>query len=204
MPETATETSQPSEQEVERLVKARQEARRQREAEEGDSSEDRPVGQVVRAAARGEKLAEDEVHDALEFFLAQEGEEVEIEPKDLKLNVGTTANPKFIRWVIQPVDDAEIVQIRKRATKGSKAARRRGDAEVDENLVARRIVVKGTIEPDIGELAKQLRLVDPADALLTYFRKFGKTGLILQISGEILNISGYDEDDVSEMDAALG
>lgn len=203
---TAEKTEQPpspDEAAVEQAVKARQEARRRRE-EAGEGDEPRPTPEVVRAAARGEKPTDDEIHDALEFFLAQEGEEIELEPKSLKLNLGTETKPKYIRWVIQPVEDSEIVRIRKMSQKGTKAQKRRGEAEVDENLVARRIVLKGTVEPSLPDIAKALDLVDPADALYVYFKKFGKTGLILQISGEILNISGYDENDISELDAALG
>lgn len=189
-----------------RAVAMAAEARRRREMKElgGDDGEDRTAQQAVRAAARGEKLDPDEIHDAVELFLAEEGEEPEIEPQELKLNLGTRDKPKYVAWTVVPVDDEEIVQIRKRSSKGNRARRRAGEADIDENLVARRIVVKGTVNPDLAELGKSMRLADPADALLAYFRRFGKTGLILQISGEILNISGYDEDDISELDAALG
>jgi hypothetical protein len=193
----------PSDEAVEKMVKARQEGRR-RAAEEGEDPTERSPNQVMRAAAKGDRVTPEEVQDALEVFFAEEGDEPEIEPTPLKLNIGTRDKPKWIAWEIVPVDDEEITRLRKESRKGNRRAKRAGEAEVDDNLVARRIVVKGTVSPDLRELASRLKLVDPADALLKYFRRFGKTGLILQISGEILSISGYDDEDISELDAARG
>jgi hypothetical protein len=109
-----------------------------------------------------------------------------------------------VRWVIAPVSDTDITAIRKNSQGGTRAQRRRGDSEVDEALVSRRLVVKATVEPDPRELARAMKQVDPSDALHLFFAKYGKTGLITQISGEILSLSGWDDEDIQEVEAARG
>jgi hypothetical protein len=169
----------------------------------GDDDRKRPADLIAEAAQNGGKMSEDDAADALELFFKAEGEDAraDAEPQWLKVNVGTAAEPKRVRWLIQPVDDTEITRIRDGArTKGTRAQRRNGTADVDEGLVARRIVVLGTVTPDFKELAKRLNLVDPADAVSAYFKKFGKTGLITQLSGEILGLSGWDDEAIQEME----
>lgn len=208
MPEATTQSQPPPELDpaVKASIEARQQRRRAKEAEEGDG-ELRPVDEVMKAAAKSEKLEGEEVQDALEVFFAEEGDEdaVDSEPKPLKVNVGSTKKPRYVRFIVNPIDEDVIKDIRKRSRTGTKAQIRRGEGEVDENLVARRIVAKATVEPDFKALAGRLGIRTGADdAVQAYFRKFKKTGLILGISGEILGLSGYDEDDVSELDAAGG
>jgi hypothetical protein len=206
MQATETEQQPQSEAEVEAQVRARQ-ARRKKEEEAAEAGDKSP-SELLEAAATGKKLSAEEVHDALELFLADD--ESAVEPKALTLNVGTLKKPKKIRWTIVPIDDQVIAQIRKSSVTGSRAQRRRGEGDVDDVLVARRIVARATVEPDMKALVEAMNEPPhpsgpaPEDAILKYFRKFGKTGLIVQISGEILNISGYDEEDISELDAASG
>lgn len=167
-----------------------------------DDEKKKTPGELIHEAANG-KLSEEEAQDALEVFFKAEGEKgnADPEPQWLKVNVGSDKEPKRVRWLIQPVEDTEITKIRDAArTKGTRAQRRSGTAEVDENLVARRIVVEGSVVPDFRELAKRLNLVDPADAVSAYFNKFGKTGLITQLSGEILGLSGWDDEAIQEME----
>lgn len=161
------------------------------------------AGQAVAKAGRGQKLNDEQAQDALEWFL-QADDSQEVEPKSLKLNMGNADKPEWISWVIGPVEDTLITKIREQSRKGTRAQKRRGDAEIDDMLVARRMVVEGTLEPDLRSLAKSLRMADPADAVQAFFKKRGKTGLITQLSGEILSISGWDEEDVQEVEAARG
>jgi hypothetical protein len=164
--------------------------------------------EAVKKAAKGRKLDEHEAQDALEWFLAREGDANSApEPKRMKLNLGSRENPQPVWWVIGPVEDVRINAIRDAARKGGNRRQRRRsqeEQEVDEMLVARRIVVEATIEPDLGQLAKRMDLVDPADALHAFFAKAGKTGLITQISGEVLTLSGWDDEDIEEVEAARG
>lgn len=199
-----------SDTDAERIITARREARERNEAT-GADAEPRKGQDLLRAATKVDgtkatELKDEEIVAALDHFLATEQDaEEEIEPKALKLNVGTKEKPAWIRWVIVPVDDTEITRMRKNSQAGTRAQRRRGEAEVDEALVSRKLVVRGTVEPDIGDLARTMDSgPDPADAVHAYFKKFGKTGLITQISGEILSISGWDDEDVQEVQAAQG
>lgn len=201
-PSDAPEQPGPTDAQLEAMVRAK----RSRRDESGvESLGDRDRDETLKAAAKGQPLTEPEIADALDFYFAAEADpEVAIVPTPLTLNLGTKEKPRKIRWEVLPVPDTEITRIRRESVRGTRAQRRRGDAEVDENLVARKIVVLGTVTPDLSTLARRLGVQDPVDALNTYFRKFGKTGLITQISGEILSISGWDDEDVQEAEAARG
>lgn len=193
---------------LEAQVMARRARREEKEQEEEDR-EPRRGRELLKAAQAGAEeesdLSAGEAADALEHFMATEDDEgTVVEPKTLKLNLGTKAEPQWVRWTIVPVEDTEITRIRKNSVIGTRAQRRRGDAESDEALVSRRLVVKGTVDPDPKALAKTMNLLDPADAVQAFFRKYGKTGLITQVSGEILSISGWDDEDVQEVEAARG
>lgn len=179
-------------------------AKRRSQGEQVERDEpDLTPAAVAKKVSRGRKVTDEQAQDALEWFL-QADDSSEVEPKTLKLNMGTTDLPQWINWVIGPVEDTLITKIREQSRKGTRAQRRRGDAEIDDMLVARRMVVEGTLNPDLRELGKKLKMVDPADAVQAFFQKAGKTGLITQLSGEILSISGWDEEDVQEVEAARG
>lgn len=204
-PASQPEPTGPSEADLERIVASKRARREAKENENGDGEGDRSVDQTLKAAAKGQPVTEPEIHDALEYYFAAEADpETEIVPTPLTLNLGTKDRPKKIRWEILPVPDTEITRIRRESVRGTRAQRRRGDAEVDENLVARKVVALGTVTPDLTALAGRMRVQDPTDALNAYFRKFGKTGLITQISGEILSISGWDDEDIQEAESARG
>lgn len=196
-----------TEEQLEAFVQAKRD--RREAGEQADDGEARTGSRLLRAAqgvnSGKDELTEDEIVGALDYFLATEQDaEVTVEPVELKLNVGTKGEKKFIRWVIAPVEDTRITAIRKESVKGTRAQRRSGQAEVDETLVSRKLVVEGTVEPDPKVLAKTMGLSDPSDAIHAFFKRFGKTGLITQISGEILSASGWDDEDLQEVEAARG
>jgi hypothetical protein len=158
--------------------------------------EPREGGELIAAAAKGQKLTEPEKVDALEWFLSDSAESF---THIIELNVGNPKKPKWIEWEVKPVDLDTLRRIRKQAA--SKQQGRRGAAgELDEVEANLRIVVEATVEPDIRAVAKQKGMVDPADALRIQFRH--KPGLLGQIAGEIMSISGYDDEDVREVEAA--
>jgi hypothetical protein len=183
--------------ELERQVRERAAKREQREQEAAEAAP-RSGGELIQAAGKNEKLSEAEIADATEWLLSSDPEDF---THEIEINVGTPKKAKWINWEIKPVDLDTLRRIRKAATEGSTRAQRRaatGDLdEVEANL---RIVVEGTVTPNLREAANQARLVDPADILR---RRFGhKPGLLGQIAGEIMSISGYDDEDVREVDAA--
>lgn len=203
----AEKEQQPSQSEadVERLVRERQRRRREQDPD-GAGQEDRALPDVLKAAQRGEKLFEGEVKSALDWVMErQDSPSQGPVTKAFKLNLGTATAPQFVRWEVGPVEDNLISKIRKASTEGTKAQKRRHEAEVNEFKVATKMVTAGTIDPDVRVLANEMGTgPDPSDAVHAFFARAQKTGLIVQLSGEILNLSGYDEDDISEVDVALG
>lgn len=181
-------------------LKAQVDARRKaREKREQPDSEDKSGPDLIRAAADGEELSEGEKLDALEWLLSADEDSF---THVIEVNVGSPTKEKWINWEIRPVDLDTLRRIRKASQGGSRAQQRRAQqtGEMDEVEVNLRIVVEGTVYPDLRSVANDLRLVDPADALK---RKFAhKPGLLGQISGEIMSISGYDDEDVREVEAA--
>ena len=147
---------------------------------------------VIAAAADGKKLSEGEKLDALDLFLSSE--EVS-QTEVIELNVGSRNSPRWIEWEVKPVDLETLRRIRKQAT----STRRGEQGEIDEIAANLRIVVEGTVTPDLKVIAKQQGIIDPADALKLRFGR--KPGLLGQIAGEIMSVSGYDDEDVREVDA---
>lgn len=164
-----------------------------------DGADDLQGADLISAAAAGKELSPKATEDALEWFLSAEEEDF---TQELKLNVGSPNAPKWIVWEIKTVDLDTLRRIRRQSTPSSRQQRRSGaqTGELDEVEANLRIVLEGTASPDIRAIAQQKGDVDPADTLKRRFRH--KPGLIGQISGEIMSISGYDDDDVREVDAA--
>jgi hypothetical protein len=154
--------------------------------------------ELITAAANDKKLSPVEAQDALEWFLSDEDQDF---TQELRLNVGSPSKPKWVSWEIKTVDLDTLRRIRRQSQAGSRAQRRGAQAgEIDEVEANLRIVLEGTHKPDLREIAKQKGDVDPAETLKRRFSH--KPGLIGQISGEIMSISGYDDEDVREVDAA--
>lgn len=167
-------------------------------AKKPESETGADAADIVSAAAANKKLSPKQAQDALEWFLSDEDQDFTTE---LNLNVGSPANPKWVKWEIKTVDMDTLRRIRRQSQAGSRAQRRGAQAgEIDEVEANLRIVLEGTVSPDIYAAAKQKGDVDPAETLKRRFSH--KPGLIGQISGEIMSISGYDDEDVREVDAA--
>lgn len=190
--------------EGERAEAARQ-SRRLPDPEPSEQS-DREGRELLDAAARAgkgrEKLTDGEKADALEWFLSDTPQDDEDASDTIELNVGTRRRPKWIEWEIQSVDRDLLRKIRRDSSQQSRRQRVMGQTDIDADRANLRIVVEGTIKPDLRAAAQQLGLVDPADAVKRRFAR--KPGLIDQIAGEIMSISGFDDEDVREVDAARG
>lgn len=145
-----------------------------------------------------EKASEGEKMDALEWFLSDDSDAF---THTMELNVGTPNKPKWIGWEMKPVDLDTLRRIRRQAA-GNRKSRRDNNGEIDEVEANLRIVVEGTVSPDMKEVAKAKGILDPADALRFKFQH--KPGLLGQIAGEIMALSGYDDEDLREVDAAGG
>lgn len=118
----------------------------------------------------------------------------------LILNVGSREAPKKIRWAVRAVPREAIARIRQQ-TEGNRQQRRAGanlgvlgdpEAVFRGNL---RVVLAGTIEPDLKALAQQRGV--PPEVLLEQALEY-KGGLIDMLAGEIIELSGYTDEGVED------
>ncbi len=164
------------------------------------------------ASVPGAKLDAQVVMDASEWFTETADEDVS---HPIKLNVGGPVDedgnvvndakpPIWVTWVVAPLDLDTIKAIRKRSVSHARKGRRGaagGAGEFDDTLFNLGVVVEATIEPDLQSLAQRAGHADPRNAVKERFRN--KSGLIGQIVGEVLDLSGYNENDVQDGDAAV-
>lgn len=158
------------------------------------SGEVRTGPEIIEAAATGRKLDGLEQNVALEWFLSDDPQDQEDLTRTIEINVGKSDEEQWIPWTIRAVDLDTLRRIRK-ATMA-----RRGLGEFDEVQANLKIVVSGTVEPDLLAAAHQMHIATAEKALQRRFRH--KPGLLGQISGEIMALSGYDDEDVREVQAA--
>ena len=158
-----------------------------------------PPAEAVRAlgADKPPELSAENQHSALEWFLNPDPNNDVVPTRTIEINVGVN-EPHWIKWVIQAVDVDMLKRIQ-RESAGNRASRRAG-AEMDEITASARIIVEATVEPDVRAAASSMGIRDPAEALRMRFSK--KPGLLGQITAEIFSLSGYDDEDVREAQAA--
>lgn len=158
--------------------------------------------QAVKTMAIGSEDADDPhlQEKALEWFM----DPTNIPParrKVLKLNMGTETEPDWIAWEITAIPMEKVRGIRDRAAKA--AERRKGN--FDEYTVNLQMVIEGSVSPDVRAICRNLEQANPGNAFPPerYLRdKFNsKSGLITQISSEIMSLSGFDADDVTVAEA---
>lgn len=170
--------------------------------EDQPEPEPREGAELLRAAEKGDKarLTQQESGDALEWFLSDEQQDLS---SVIQINVGSRDEPKWIDWTVKPVDMDKLRRIRKAAASKNNGRQRGGGGDqFDETGANLQIVVEGTVSPDLRAAAKAMGVIDPTDALRRRFKH--KPGLVTQISSEIMSVSGYDDEDVREVDAAQG
>ena len=152
-----------------------------------------------------EKIADDnyepsdnEQAAALEFMLDAFHERLPADAfqERLYINVGTPRRPKKILWVIQALDRHTIRRIEESVTSSRGVQQGRGASPEVRFITSVRIVVEGTVVPDLKAGAMQIGIGSPHD-FLEESLKF-KSGLIEQIAGEVYGLSGFDQSDVSD------
>jgi hypothetical protein len=136
---------------------------------------------------------------ATEWFLSPV--EQEVAKATIEMNVAGASQPeKFVPFVVQVVDRDRIRDLRREAERTNPD----GSKEIDEMEANLQIVVEALLDPNLRD--EKMRTVggqlmaDPADALRARFAH--KPGLIDQLAGKIVQISGYNEGDVREVRAA--
>lgn len=150
--------------------------------------------------AEGDELSPAETRvaeDATNWLLESFDGAIPAETKTLQLNVGTSVAPHWIAWTIRAVEGQVLRTIRARAAEA--ATRSKGGAQDTADAAFRanmRVVVEGTVDPDLTEIAKRRGLAHGELVVEDAFKS--KQGLIDQIAGEIMSLSGYDDDDVRD------
>lgn len=152
--------------------------------------------EAVRTAAAGKKVSPEASNAAVDWFLSDD------EPltKTIEFNVGDEQHERWIPWEIKPVDIDVLKRIRK--SSNDLRAERRGEGGFDEMKANLKIVVAGTVKPDLREMAQARSVPAPEEALRLKFAQ--KPGLLNQISQSILALSGYDDADLREAGQAVG
>lgn len=146
------------------------------------------------ASFEAPELSPQNQKNALDWFLSPEPDAA---TKDLEINVGTEAKPTWITWTIRAIDADQLKAIQRAA---EKKARRQRQGEVDEVDSMLAVMVEGTVYPPLRDIAAQEGERDVRAMVRKRFAR--KPGLIPMVSGEIFKLSGFDEADVREADAA--
>jgi hypothetical protein len=145
-------------------------------------------------------MKDDQKLDAMEFLLG-DGEDFDYEDffEVLEINVGSDTSPKLIEWTIKPLDGETFQTLRNRAM-GNRDARRSGSGELDVTSFNLMMVAAATVNPDLAAVvqAKGLQSADPLHGPMQVIanRFAHKPGLVDQIGGRVMLLSGYDEGDV--------
>jgi hypothetical protein len=191
--------------------------RRGKDAVNVEVDEDDPGRAAVKQVAAPENsgvepAGPDVQKDALDWFLSADQQEFS---KKLRLNVGGPVDdtneplykdrpPVWIEWVVRPLDLDTIKALRRRASGSADPRRRRrqqiasgaaGD-EFDDTKFNLGIVAEATVVPDMKAIVEATGIQDVTIAIKQRFAN--KSGLIGQIVGEVLDLSGYNENDVQD------
>jgi Phage XkdN-like tail assembly chaperone protein, TAC len=158
------------------------------------------AAQSKKAAA---EMSEIERMDAVEWFLSDDPDEA-VATRTLRLNVSTNPDKVTeIKWVVQAVARERIQQIRDEARNQPGKRRRQrasqGEDTGNQALANLKIAAEGTAYPDLRDPRLRREFLDPSDAMAYRFRN--KPGLIDQVAAHVIEVSGYDEDDVQEIAA---
>lgn len=166
--------------------------------------ENNPGRSAVEAAAQskdGEGLSTEQHVDAVEWFLSDDPEEM-VAHRKLNINVSTDPDKVvYVEWTVQALSRERINQIREDARKsatGRRRARMMND-DGDTSLANLKIAAEGTLYPDLRDPKVRGQFADPSDALKHRFRN--KPGIIDQLAAHVIEVTGYDDEDVQEIEA---
>lgn len=169
--------------------------------DEQDVTEVQPLGlpASVRDAAEGKLNASDDagVPDATEWLLRALQEPPHIE-HTLIVNVGGVGpDRQEVSWKIKTLEGKLIRKIREDADQVVRRSGGTGAGTTGASWIANvRIVLEGSVSPDLKAIARQVGVADPTVVLEQALNH--KQGLVDQIAGSILQLSGYDNEDVRD------
>lgn len=119
-----------------------------------------------------------------------------LDTKEIRTNVGRHDAPRWIQLTIRAVPEDETNRIRKATL--TRASKRKGPGAglPDETEVNCRVLAKAIVVPDLAQVHEQVG-VPPHQWVRM---KLGhKPGLITQLVGEVYELSGYDDGDVTDV-----
>jgi hypothetical protein len=155
-----------------------------------------PRLEAVKSVAEGSK-DEWDLKDATAWFMSEQDAGVKA-TKVIEVDVGA-AEERFVRWRVEAISRDRIRQIRNL----SKVRRGRGMGdEINDTKANLMIAAEGTVDPDLRSIAGQVGAPDVAVVLEK--RMSHKPGLIDQIANAVLEVSGYDDEDVRDVAAVRG
>lgn len=155
--------------------------------------EERPTPEVLDALANDKTVTDTEATSALDWFLAEDPDEDLEQTHTIEINVGVGDKEHWISWVVRPID-GDVLRRIQRQTSNMRRRGRQDDLAVDQ-LGNLKVIVAGSVEPDIESIAEQ-QGKQPEAILLRRFAK--KPGLIAQLATQIMALSGFDDDDVRD------
>jgi hypothetical protein len=152
--------------------------------------EQRDTEDVLLALDHDRPVTPAEAASALEWFVSEEPEEGTVHKLDV--NVGVGDRERWIEWIVRPLDEDELRRINRSAAQ----MRRRSKDDLTTDLIANvQTLIAGTVEPDIRAIAADKK-VDPVAWTRKKFEH--KPGLITRIANQIVNLSGFDDEDVRD------
>lgn len=164
-----------------------------------DDPERRAVREAGKSPEAAAAMTHEERQDAVEWFMSDNPDE-EPATESIELNVSTDPDKEvWVEWIVKVVPRERIQDIRDKSKKKGKKRSRNQEEEANTTLANLKIATEGTAYPDLRDPKVRGDFLDPADALNYRFRN--KPGLIDQICAAVIEVSGYDEDDVREVDA---
>jgi hypothetical protein len=161
--------------------------------------EERPTPEVLAALAADKPISQAEASSATEWFLSEEPEEDDEQTHTIELNVGVGDQENWITWIVRPIDSDELRRIQ-RQTANLRRRGRQDDLAIDQ-LGNLKVIIAGSVEPDIQAIADDKG--KQAEAILLQ-RFVKKPGLIAQLAGQIMSLSGFDDEDVRDALSARG
>lgn len=155
---------------------------------------------LIREAAEGRTPRREDdarMQSAADFLLGAFNAPKQI-THTLRVNVGGVGGKaEFIEWTIKALPGELVRKIREDAEALVRRAGATGAGATSASFQAAvRYVIEASTNPDVKGLAKQQGIANPADFLEEALHN--KQGLIEQISGQVLALSGYDNDDVQD------
>jgi hypothetical protein len=151
--------------------------------------------EVIAAAARGDSLSAGEHHDLLAYYLANGELPNADEAVPVEFTVGRGDKARKDVWHIKKIRWEDWQDARERATNKKSGV-------FDPFVAASWNVARALVEPKLGPSLVELQQADPdnapSDAAALLRRMFStESGVLLELSGEVLRLSKLQDDNES-------